>query len=136
MTDTDGSIPDLPEEVSRGSSVSSTFVNEYDEILRYAIVAPKFEVGEDAYRKLNSPAEREESISSSNNESVSDFNERNTVTTAENFKFESKVTKARNAVAMKSKKKMLRFNVPSVSVLDTLLGIYMQCLLTCSKFTL
>ena len=43
-----GSVPYAPEDASKGSSVSSGFINEYEEILKFAVVAPKFQlVGND-----------------------------------------------------------------------------------------
>jgi len=43
------SLPELPTETSHGSSVSSEFVNEYDELLKYAIVAPRFTLEQSVY---------------------------------------------------------------------------------------
>ena len=37
------SVPDVASETSRGSSVSSDLQREYEDILRYAIVTPRFE---------------------------------------------------------------------------------------------
>jgi len=66
ISDPNGSIPDMGEDVSRGSSVSTNFVNEYEEILKYAIVAPKVQVQEDAYnvKELNLDIQQTESSES------------------------------------------------------------------------
>lgn len=45
----DSSLPDLPSDDSHGSSVSSRFENEYDEILKYALVAPRITIERDVY---------------------------------------------------------------------------------------
>ena len=37
--------------ISRGSSVSSDFINEYEEILKYAFVAPKVGIEENLYKE-------------------------------------------------------------------------------------
>ena len=39
-----GSVPIAPEDTSKGSSVSSGFINEYEEILKFAVVAPKLQI--------------------------------------------------------------------------------------------
>ena len=49
VNEQDSSIPEVNSDTSRGSSVSSAFVNEYEELLKYAIVAPRFKVGPDVY---------------------------------------------------------------------------------------
>jgi len=45
------SIPDINSETSRGSSVSVGFINEYEELLKYAIVAPRFNVPDENANK-------------------------------------------------------------------------------------
>ena len=45
------SLPDIPEDASRGSSVSSTLQKEYEELLKFAVVAPKLRVASDPYVK-------------------------------------------------------------------------------------
>ena len=41
--------PEIESNTSRGSSVSSDFQREYEDLLKYAVVTPKFEIGPDAY---------------------------------------------------------------------------------------
>eukprot|EP00794_Sanderia_malayensis_P006234 gene6234-6951_t len=45
------SLPDLPDESSRGSSVSSDFQREYEEILKFAVVTPKFQIAPNVYNQ-------------------------------------------------------------------------------------
>ena len=41
--------PGIESNTSRGSSVSSDFQREYEDLLKYAVVTPRFEIGPDAY---------------------------------------------------------------------------------------
>ncbi|XP_066931658.1 centrosomal protein POC5-like [Clytia hemisphaerica] len=50
ITDGLSSLPDGPDEVSRGSSVSSGFINEYEQILKFAIVAPKLNLDKKGFK--------------------------------------------------------------------------------------
>eukprot|EP00112_Aurelia_sp_Birch-Aquarium-sp1_P006800 Seg1743.2 transcript_id=Seg1743.2/GoldUCD/mRNA.D3Y31 product="Centrosomal protein POC5" protein_id=Seg1743.2/GoldUCD/D3Y31 len=43
------SLPEIESNTSRGSSVSSDFQREYEDLLKYAIVTPRFQIGPDAY---------------------------------------------------------------------------------------
>ena len=51
----DASSPPLLSETSHGSSVSSDFQKEYEDILKYALVTPRFEAVPSAYVKLAVP---------------------------------------------------------------------------------
>lgn len=52
VTDT-GSVPLTPEDTSKGSSVSSGFINEYEEILKFAVVAPKLQIMGNGYTDVD-----------------------------------------------------------------------------------
>ena len=124
-----GSIPDFPEDLSRGSSVSTGFANEYEEILKYAIVAPKLHGTHNFY--INKPThEKEEvSISSSKNVNNSDKTpDELTQNSSKNPKIHSNLSKITGD--SKINDKILRFNALPSSVLDSLLGRYLiLCLL-------
>uniref|UniRef100_T2M9G4 Centrosomal protein POC5 n=1 Tax=Hydra vulgaris TaxID=6087 RepID=T2M9G4_HYDVU len=64
------SIPDFTEEISRGSSVSTGFVNEYEEILKYAIVTPKMQGTQNFYINKPDLEIKEPSISTSKNDNI------------------------------------------------------------------
>ncbi len=49
------SLPDIPDDTSKGSSVSSDFQREYEEILKFAIVTPKFEIARNVYGHEKGP---------------------------------------------------------------------------------
>ena len=119
------SLPDLPEELSCGSSVSTAFVNDYEEILKHAIVAPKFQLGEDVYRRMNQTdiINKEEP----NNYHRETYEENSSSETSMHYTIDMKISEAKQAVEKKrmTEKKHLRFNVPNA--LDSLLG--MKCIL-------
>ena len=114
--------------ISRGSSVSSDFVNEYEEILKYAFVAPKIGIEENLYKEKDTSVKR--LVIQNGNSSDSSL-----VTTSE-----SKESKDSSSVidpnfvnvpetkipalypTRKSKNKEIKFNLPSTIAMDTLLG--------------
>lgn len=130
------SHPDVPDG-SRGSSVSSGFVNEYEEILKYAIVAPKLQIGNNnPLFGSGKPAQSANminnsltpSVSSSSSSSSSSPNDRG-IKEKEEAEVEVRVLQAKNAVEnYKStpetfgNEKQLRF-LQATNAIDTLLGI-------------
>lgn len=117
ISDPNGSIPDMGEDISRGSSVSTNFVNEYEEILKYAIVAPKVQVQEDAYnvKELNLDIQQTES-SESDLSHLSSVHSSNKVT--ENVLLKMN----RQTSNMNIKTKQLHFDTQRNNAMDTLLG--------------
>lgn len=122
--------------ISRGSSVSSDFINEYEEILKYAFVAPKIGIEENLYKEKDTSVKT--SIIQNGNSSNSSI-----VTTSE-LK-ENKVTSSvidSNFVNVpetkipvlyptrKSNNKEITFNLSSAIAMDTLLGkkvVFYEC---------
>jgi len=47
------SVPAGHDESFQGSSVSSGFINEYEEILKFAVVAPKLQIGGDGFLDID-----------------------------------------------------------------------------------
>lgn len=119
MTD-NSSLPDVPEDTSHGSSVSTTFVNAYEEILKHAIVAPKIHINEDVYKVKNSRDE-ESSISSDSKRSQTTEGKMTEDKDSDNYTTHFKISEAKEAVRRKKivEKKQLRFKVPNA--LDSLL---------------
>lgn len=135
------SHPDIPDDGSRGSSVSSGFVNEYEEILKYAIVAPKLQICsnplldgqrpiQSAYQNNNEYNESSTSTSSSSSTSTSPTEQRSKKE-KEEAEVEVRVTQAKKAIeehksiaTFFGNEKQLRFRQQTSNAMDTLLGMY------------
>ena len=114
--------------ISRGSSVSSDFVNEYEEILKYAFVAPKVGIEENLYKETDTSVEKTVIRNGSRSDS-------SLITTSE-----SKEIKGRSSVigpnfknipetkikvlypTRRSNNKEINFRLPTAVAMDTLLG--------------
>ena len=114
------SLPDLPPDNSHGSSVSLDFVNEYDELLKYAIVAPRFIVEPSAYieKDLSGNHQDKELIKdqASDEKDVS-------FKVNPNYKVELKILEAKKAVEKTPQHDTVQFNIPNA--LESLFGTYL-----------
>jgi len=110
------SLPDLPPEISHGSSVSSEFINEYDELLRYAIVAPRFTLEESVY------TDKDIVPSEGNDEFLKEsFHEKDiSFKVNPNYKKDIKILKAKKALEEKSQESEAVEN-KSANALESLL---------------
>lgn len=75
-TSSENSPPYLPDNDSPGSSVSSSLQKEYEELLKYAVVTPRLQIGENVYERnsKNQPSNKVDSRVHFSDESVSTSN--------------------------------------------------------------
>ena len=85
-TSSENSPPFLPYNDSPGSSVSSSLQQEYEELLKYAVVTPRLQIGENVYeQKLDDQPSNTNKVSSHvhfSDDSVSTSNSESKGTTA------------------------------------------------------
>ena len=137
ITDGLSSLPDGPDEVSRGSSVSSGFINEYEQILKFAIVAPKLNLDKKGFKVDNGDNDKgketggdteaafESDSSATSTSSGTSPTPFETGKSIQDGEMEIKVIEAKKAVnEMYQPKRMDRTRQKQVSkAMETLLGI-------------